>query len=261
MSISFIIRVLFSFFMIFEIVKSQSMNENMLLSDFGVVIQKSNKYHLNKTNGLSTSAPKINGMSQKSIYISSSSELIGSIERINEKMRLIEQTLKSEIESLERDNKTLKNKIFQLNDKLSEQEISKSDINRILQKPQTSNNPFTEKDRKTKAPSEDLSIISDDFLVKKAMLKGFDEEKYTSGVIAYQLGSFNQCIKMLSILPIDETNNRTAKNILFMLADSYREINEDSYSREIFSKLLKKYPDSEYTDISNNHLIKLAVSK
>ena len=66
---------------------------------------------------------------------------------------------------------------------------------------------------------------------------------------------------MLSILPIDETNNRTAKNILFMLADSYREINEYSYSREIFSKLLKKYPDSEYTDISNNHLIKLAVSK
>ena len=35
MSISFIIRVLFSFFMIFEVVKSQSMDENMLLSDFG----------------------------------------------------------------------------------------------------------------------------------------------------------------------------------------------------------------------------------
>tara|TARA_B110000444_G_C18805022_1_gene579475 strand:- start:77 stop:853 length:777 start_codon:yes stop_codon:yes gene_type:complete len=257
----FITKVSFLFFIIFESIKPQNMNESTLLSDFGVVIQKSNKSHLKNLNGLSSSAPKINAMNKKSVYISSSSELIGSIDRINEKMRLIEQTLKSEIESLERDNKTLKNRVIKLNDKLSEQEISKIDINKILQQPQDSNNPFTEDNQKAKPPSEDISIIDDEFFSKKIMIKGFDEEKYTSGVIAYQLGDFNQCIKMLSILPIDETNNRTAKNILFMLADSYREINKYTHSRKTFYKLLKKYPESEYTDISNKHLSKLAASK
>ena len=53
MNIMFITKVSFLFFIIFESIKPQNMNESTLLSDFGVVIQKSNKSHLKNLNGLS----------------------------------------------------------------------------------------------------------------------------------------------------------------------------------------------------------------
>lgn len=69
------------------------------------------------------------------------------------------------------------------------------------------------------------------------------EARYLRGVIFFQLGAFDSCVREIESLRAD---TRYAEHVLYMLVESYRNANDAKRSQDAFAELASRYPDSAF---------------
>ena len=253
--------------------------------DMGVVIKSD--YETTNASGIIGRTPieKSNHAIQRkdasSIYMATTSDLISTIDRITNQVTDIEKEFESKLDKLEVENSNLRNQIVSLKQRLNSEILDTKSIEADLVKPETNSSiPPTIISETTKL----IEVIEPqaENPVHKIVLKEFNNDIYTEGVIFYNNEQYDKCIESLSSLPLDQKEIRNTSKALFFLADSYEKVgrykralscleslssfNDDNYSelilfkkgiiyrdigmrdkaQRVFQTLVDFYPDSEF---------------
>tara|TARA_B100001250_G_scaffold409691_1_gene434562 strand:+ start:987 stop:1778 length:792 start_codon:yes stop_codon:yes gene_type:complete len=232
-----------------------------------------------------TVSTKSNG----SIYMATTSEVFSSLGRVSSHVSNLEKSFNTKVEVLERENSRLRNQVVNLKQKLNSQFISLDHKEILNIKPATEELDLVENNNIDSNISKEDSPL-DKTINYSANQIGFDESKYAFGVISYNKENYGQCIEYLKELPLLEINERTSRNILLMLADSFEqigrykqaikhleklsELDSEKYSDlvllkqgiifrnigmsdrafGIFKSLVKNYPESEYAILAQEEI-------
>ena len=272
----------------------QTNSADVFFLDMGVAIEPKNgsekSSRLIKQTVNTNNKKVVTRKTDRSIYMATSSEMFSTLDKINDQVYAIEESFKSKLATLKIENSRLRNQVVSLNQKLNSEIINLSDKNIIDSKPITEvpmpieSNPISIDIIETDSPSDRVENIIDEPPV------GFNEEIYTSAVIAYNNENYDQCIKYFKALSLKETNKRTSGNILLWLAESYEQIGRykqalksltqlsklglDKYSdlvlikqgiiyrnigmnreaQELFITLVNIYPDSQYASLAKEEI-------
>ena len=273
------------FICLFSDVFCQNTNGDTFFLDMGVVSKSENETtNANRVIGR-TPIEKPNHVIQKkdkgSIYMATTSDMILTIDRITDQVTDIEKEFESKLDKLEIENSNLRNQIVSLKQRLNSEILDTKSIEADLVKPETNSSiPST-------IISETIDLIEviepqTEDPVHKIVLKEFNNDIYTEGVIFYNNEQYDKCIESLSSLPLDQKEIRNTSKALFFLADSYEKVgrykralscleslssfNDDNYSelilfkkgiiyrdigmrdkaQRVFQTLVDFYPDSEF---------------
>ena len=280
-------------FLAASLISGQDFLSDAFFLDLGIVIEPKTGKETNskvveelpRNNAVVT----VNKTHGKAIYMATTSEMFASLDRINEQIRSTEEMLKSKITSLEQENLGLKNQIMDLNQRM---EYEFPDIlvsEGISSKPPIENPVPRTMARLSDPATEDLPTdIGPGHNGNGPTNKsgGFDQAKYTIGVIAYQREDYELCLEIFNQLPLDQTNQRTMSNILYWMADAYQQLRDydkalmmlerlsisgskeqmddmlvkkafiyrekgsQNQAKEVFAQLVDLFPESEYAPLA-----------
>ena len=185
--------------------------------DLGIVIEPSDGSETYSRVVASTSDEvkfRVKKIQSGSVYMASSKEMMETLDRIQEKVSSLDNSIKSDIAFLKQENSELKTLIADLKESYME--------SRTPQIPLTESAPIYTAQASPKA--------------------GFSTSIYMSGVFAYQREDYDAALKHFSSLKLELAQPRTAENILYWMADSYLQKGEYQKALEILEDLLHR-PD------------------
>lgn len=219
--------------------------------DMGVVIKSENKGLALPDFSSLTPRLKSNNIvkttESSSIYMATTSDMISSLDRITSQVTDIEKDFESKLDMLEIENSNLRNQITGLKKRLNAEILDANLIDVNLEKPQ----------KESSLPYENISeslemtevvAHSNDILTKRSVLQRFDFDIFTEGVIHYNNEKYNDCIKSLSLLPVNDDSNKNSSKALFLLADSYENIGRYKQALNHLDRL-SLANDDEYSDL------------
>ena len=148
---------------------------------------------------------KIKQVESGSIYMATNTELLSTLDRINNRIERLESSFKTEINVMRQKNVGLQQALLSL-------QISKS--------------PEFFDSTPTEEASSILNVaVKDPAIVKPVVTNqrsNFDQSIYMSGVFAYQREDYKTTIQKFSKLELSAAPQKTAENILYWLADAYQ---------------------------------------
>ncbi len=149
---------------------------------------------------------KIKQVESGSIYMATNTELLSTLDRINNRIERLESSFKTEINVMRQKNVGLQQALLSL-------QISKS--------------PEFFDSTPTEEASSLLNVaVKDPAIVKPVVTNqrsNFDQSIYMSGVFAYQREDYKTTIQQFSKLELSAAPQKTAENILYWLADAYQQ--------------------------------------
>ena len=147
---------------------------------------------------------KIKQVESGSIYMATNTELLSTLNRINNRIEKLESSFKTEMNVMRQENVELKQALLSL-------QISKS------------SEFFVSTPTEDASPSLNVSA-KDPPTVKPGTKQrtNFDQSIYMSGVFAYQREDYKTAIQKFSKLKLSTAPPKTAENILYWLADAYQ---------------------------------------
>ena len=147
---------------------------------------------------------KIKQVESGSIYMATNTELLSTLNRINNRIEKLESSFKTEMNVMRQENVELKQALLSL-------QISKS------------SEFFVSTPTEEASPSLNVSA-KDPPTVKPGTKQrtNFDQSIYMSGVFAYQREDYKTAIQKFSKLKLSAAPQKTAENILYWLADAYQ---------------------------------------
>ena len=147
---------------------------------------------------------KIKQVESGSIYMATNTELLSTLNRINNRIERLESSFKTEMNVMRQENVELKQALLSL-------QISKS------------SEFFVSTPTEDASPSLNVSA-KDPPTVKPGTKQrtNFDQSIYMSGVFAYQREDYKTAIQKFSKLKLSAAPQKTAENILYWLADAYQ---------------------------------------
>ena len=148
---------------------------------------------------------KIKQVESGSIYMATNTELLSTLNRINNRIEKLESSFKTEMNVMRQENVELKQALLSL-------QISKS------------SEFFVSTPTEDASPSLNVSA-KDPPTVKPGTKQrtNFDQSIYMSGVFAYQREDYKTAIQKFSKLKLSAASKKTAENILYWLADAYQQ--------------------------------------
>jgi tetratricopeptide (TPR) repeat protein len=229
----------------------QNIDGDTFFLDMGVVIKSGENFDSLRPLSNETQKVKLKNIIQKkepgSVYMSTTSDMISSLDRITNQVADIEKDFENKLEKLELENSILRNQVNVLKQKLNvgvlDNRLTEADLAK----------PVIESFLPPELLSRNNNLVEvidtqDDELPYKIKLKSFDEKIYTEGVIHYNNEEFDECIKALSKLPFQECISRNSKKALFLLADSYEKIGRYKQALTSLEKLAL-FNDSTYSEL------------
>ena len=149
---------------------------------------------------------KIKQVESGSIYMATNTELLSTLDRINNRIERLESSFKTEINVMRQKNVGLQQALLSL-------QISKS--------------PEFFDSTPTEEASSLLNVaVKNPAIVKPVVTNqrsNFDQSIYMSGVFAYQREDYKTTIQKFSKLELSAAPQKTAENILYWLADAYQQ--------------------------------------
>ena len=246
---------LFSLLIAVSLVCGQESSSDVFFLDLGIVIKpKTGTETVSRavTPPIDDANAKVSKIEGSTIYMATSSEMLASLDRINEQIRVIEESLKSKITSLEKKNRDLKTQVRDLNQRME------SEFSNVLTYEESNSKPPIEipvplTTTAFSTPAiEDLPIETD-FKHNKGNITGepdgFDEKKYIDGVIAYQREDYELCLKKFNQLHLDRSNRRTVSNILYWIADAHQQLGQYDQALQSLEKLSRSGYEQQMDDM------------
>jgi len=212
------------------------------------------------------------------IYMAASSEMLASLERINNRIAKLESSFQEKLFNLQQENELLKNMITDIDKRPSmvNEVASKLEVEREV----SLISPI-------KDQAEPLVILkSNNKKQPEKLIEEFNSKDYMAGVFAYQQDNFQLAIQYFANLHLINADKNVSDNVTYWMADSYQQLGdidnaiiyldmvieknnsehiddalikkgllhrkrgEKDQSLVVFNKLVNNYPKSEYVKLA-----------
>ena len=167
---------------------------------------------------------KVKKVESGSVYMASSEELIASLNRLNDRIKQLENSFNDEIVSIRQKNDNLQKMLADVSSKLTRQQINYA----------ASKNHSELLSSKTPDTNQiNISVLN----ISSNEKDVFDRSLYMSGVFAYQSEDYGLALEKFSMLNFEEVPNNTFENILYWMADSYQHTGQYKEAFGLLNKL------------------------
>jgi len=237
-----------SFLSIITAQSSASISEIFFL-DLGIVIEPSignESYNRIVEAPTEEIAFQIKKAESGSVYMAASSEMLASLDRINDRITLLEKSFQQKIGGLQKENQNLKDMLMEINSgppavpvepgqSMVENPVELSTASKEDPKPMDT-------ELKTALVSETVELP-----VVTPEIPSFSHQDYMSGVFAYQREDFPMALDYFSNLVLDKSTKDITNNVLYWMADSYQQLGDFNNALISLEKILED-PDSDHID-------------
>ena len=217
--------------------------------DLGIVIEPSvgnESYNRIVESPTEEVAIQIKKAQSGSVYMAASSEMLASLDRINDRITLLEKSFEQKIGGLQDENKILKDMMMEIN--IGHTGVTMSPEESMVENPvellTASKEGSKLVDLKSKTPlvSETIEIP-----ISAPVISSFNQQDYMAGVFAYQREDFPMALDYFSNLVLDKSTKDIINNVLYWMADSYQQIGDFNNALISLEKILID-PDSDHLD-------------
>ena len=239
------------FFYFLSIITAQSTASisEVFFLDLGIVIEPSvgnESYNRIVESPTEEIAFQIKKAQSGSIYMAASSEMLASLDRINDRITLLEKSFEQKISGLQDENKILKDMMMDINIGHTEviinpeQSMAKNPVELLTE----SNEDPKPVDLESKTPLVSETV---ELPVITPVIPSFNQQDYMAGVFAYQREDFPMALDYFSNLVLDKSTKDIINNVLYWMADSYQQIGDFNNALISLEKILTD-PDSDHLD-------------
>ena len=239
------------FFYFLSIITAQSTASisEVFFLDLGIVIEPSvgnESYNRIVESPTEEIAFQIKKAQSGSIYMAASSEMLASLDRINDRIALLEKSFEQKISGLQDENKILKDMMMDINIGHTEviinpeQSMAKNPVELLTE----SNEDPKPVDLESKTPLVSETV---ELPVITPVIPSFNQQDYMAGVFAYQREDFPMALDYFSNLVLDKSTKDIINNVLYWMADSYQQIGDFNNALISLEKILTD-PDSDHLD-------------
>ena len=237
-----------SFLSIITAQSSASISEVFFL-DLGIVIEPSIG---NETYNRIVEAPteeiafQIKKAESGSVYMAASSEMLASLDRINDRITLLEKSFQQKIGGLQKENQNLKDMLMEINSgpPAVPVEPGQSMVENPVELSTASKEDPKPMDTELKTPLVSETV---ELPVVTPEIPSFSHQDYMSGVFAYQREDFPMALDYFSNLVLDKSTKDITNNVLYWMADSYQQLGDFNNALISLEKILED-PDSDHID-------------
>ena len=235
------------FFYFLSIITAQSTASisEVFFLDLGIVIEPSvgnESYNRIVESPTEEIAFQIKKAQSGSVYMAASSEMLASLDRINDRITLLEKSFEQKISGLQDENKILKDMMMDIN--IGHTEVTINPEQSMAENPvellTESNEDLKPVDLESKTP-----LVSE--TVELPVIPSFNQQDYMAGVFAYQREDFPMALDYFSNLVLDKSTKDIINNVLYWMADSYQQIGDFNNALISLEKILTD-PDSDHLD-------------
>ena len=239
------------FFYFLSIITAQSTASisEVFFLDLGIVIEPSvgnETYNRIVESPTEEIAFQIKKAQSGSIYMAASSEMLASLDRINDRIALLEKSFEQKISGLQDENKILKDMMMDINightavTMSPEQSMAENPVELLTESNEDLKPVYLES--KTPLVSEivEMPVIT-------PVIPSFNQQDYMAGVFAYQREDFPMALDYFSNLVLDKSTKDIINNVLYWMADSYQQIGDFNNALISLEKILTD-PDSDHLD-------------
>ena len=239
------------FFYFLSIITAQSTASisEVFFLDLGIVIEPSvgnESYNRIVESPTEEIAFQIKKAQSGSIYMAASSEMLASLDRINDRITLLEKSFEQKISGLQDENKILKDMMMDIN--IGHTEVTINPEQSMAENPvkllTESNEDPKPLDLESKTPLVSETV---ELPVITPVIPSFNHQDYMAGVFAYQREDFPMALDYFSNLVLDKTTKDIINNVLYWMADSYQQIGDFNNALISLEKILID-PDSDHLD-------------
>jgi len=173
------------------------------------------------------------------IYMAASSEMLASLERINNRIAKLESSFQEKLFDLQQENELLKNMITDINKRPSmvNEVASKLEVEREV----SLISPI-------KDQAEPLVILkSNNKKQPEKLIEEFNSKDYMAGVFAYQQDNFQLAIQYFANLHLINADKNVSDNVTYWMADSYQQLG-DIDNAIIYLDMVIEKNNSEHID-------------
>ncbi len=239
------------FFYFLSIITAQSTASisEVFFLDLGIVIEPSvgnESYNRIVESPTEEIAFQIKKAQSGSVYMAASSEMLASLDRINDRITLLEKSFEQKISGLQDENKILKDMMMDINightavTMSPEQSMAENPVELLTE----SNEDLKPVDLESKTPLVSETV---ELPVITPVIPSFNQQDYMAGVFAYQREDFPMALDYFSNLVLDKSTKDIIHNVLYWMADSYQQIGDFNNALISLEKILID-PDSEHLD-------------
>ena len=245
-------KVNYLFFVYFlSIITAQSTASisEVFFLDLGIVIEPSvgnESYNRIVESPTEEVAIQIKKAQSGSVYMAASSEMLASLDRINDRITLLEKSFEQKIGGLQDENKILKDMMMEINIGHNAVTIKpkQSMVENTAELLTVSKEGPKSVDLESKTP---LVLESVELPVSAPVIPSFNQQDYMAGVFAYQREDFPMALDYFSNLVLDKSTKDIINNVLYWMADSYQQIGDFNNALISLEKILID-PDSDHLD-------------
>ena len=237
-----------SFLSIITAQSSPSISEVFFL-DLGIVIEPSignESYNRVVEAPTEEIAFQIKKAVSGSVYMAASSEMLASLDRINDRITLLEKSFQQKIGGLQEENQHLRDMITEINTGPSAAHVDPG--------PSIAENPVelsmaSKEDAKPLEKEFKIPLLSEtvELSAGTPTIPSFSQQDYMAGVFAYQREDFQVAIDYFSNLVFDKSKKDIVNNVFYWMADSYQQLGDFNNAIISLEKILKD-PDSDHVD-------------
>jgi len=239
------------FFYFLSIITAQSTASisEVFFLDLGIVIEPSvgnESYNRIVESPTEEIAFQIKKAQSGSVYMAASSEMLASLDRINDRIALLEKSFEQKISGLQDENKILKDMMMDINightavTMSPEQSMAENPVELLTE----SNEDLKPVDLESKTPLVSETV---EMPVITPVIPSFNQQDYMAGVFAYQREDFPMALDYFSNLVLDKSTKDIINNVLYWMADSYQQIGDFNNALISLEKILTD-PDSDHLD-------------
>jgi len=173
------------------------------------------------------------------IYMAASSEMLASLERINNRIAKLESSFQEKLFDLQQENELLKNMITDINKRPNM-------VNEVGSKLEL--DPAVSLVAPIKDQVKPLATLkSNNNKQPEKLVEEFNSKDYMSGVFAYQQDNFQLAIQYFANLHLINTDKNVSDNVIYWMADSYQQLG-DIDNAMIYLNMVIEKNNSEHID-------------
>ena len=245
-------KVNYLFFVYFlSIITAQSTASisEVFFLDLGIVIEPSvgnESYNRIVESPTEEVAIQIKKAQSGSVYMAASSEMLASLDRINDRITLLEKSFEQKIGGLQDENKILKDMMMEINIGHNAVTIKpkQSMVENTAELLTVSEEGPKSVDLESKTPLVSETV---ELPVITPVIPSFNQQDYMAGVFAYQREDFPMALDYFSNLVLDRSTKDIINNVLYWMADSYQQIGDFNNALISLEKILID-PESDHLD-------------
>jgi len=181
-----------------------------------------------------------------SVYMAASSEMLASLDRINDRITLLEKSFQQKIGGLQEENQNLRDMITEIN---TGPPVAPVDLGPSIAENPVELSTASKEDAKPVETELKIPLVSEtvELPAGTPAIPSFSQQDYMAGVFAYQREDFQMALDYFSNLVLDESTKDIVNNVLYWMADSYQQIGDFKNALIALEKILKD-PDSDHVD-------------